>query len=105
MYVKQNWQTGDVVTSAKLNHMEDGIAGGGVLVVTSDGTALDKTWQEIHDAMPAVWVTNETGTLFNPVVTAFGGEGNYGVGVWNYQQQNASMYVAESADGYPSFTE
>lgn len=34
-YSKQTWQTGDVVTSAKLNHMEDGIeaAGGGALVV------------------------------------------------------------------------
>lgn len=57
-YVKQTWQTGDVVTSAKLNHMEDGIAagggaGGGVLIVNPDAQtgALDKTWQEIYDAM------------------------------------------------------
>ena len=35
-YNKQTWATGDTVTAAKLNHMEDGIAaasGGGVLVV------------------------------------------------------------------------
>lgn len=94
-----------LVATPQIGGSGGGSSGGGVLVVTSDGTVLDKTWQEIHDAMPAVWVTNETGTLFNPVVTAFGGEGNYGVGVWNYQQQAVSMYVAESADGYPSFTE
>ena len=28
-YEKQTWETGDIVTSAKLNHMEDGIADGG----------------------------------------------------------------------------
>ena len=43
-YSKQTWQTGDVVTSAKLNHMEDGIAaagGGGVLVVNVSVTEVD----------------------------------------------------------------
>lgn len=28
-YEKQTWQTGDVITAEKLNHMEDGIASGG----------------------------------------------------------------------------
>lgn len=27
-YVKNTWETGDVITAEKLNHMEDGIAGG-----------------------------------------------------------------------------
>ena len=54
-YEKQNWKNGDVITEAKLNHMEDGIAtGGGVLVVHGaiDGNTmtLDHTWQEIYDA-------------------------------------------------------
>lgn len=30
-YEKQTWNCGDVVTADKLNHMEDGIASGGVL--------------------------------------------------------------------------
>ena len=58
-YTKQTWETGDVITAEKLNHMEDGIGGtsgaGGILIihVTYDntGTFLDKTWQEIFDAM------------------------------------------------------
>ena len=58
-YTKQTWETGDVITAEKLNHMEDGIGGtsgaGEILIihVTYDntGTFLDKTWQEIFDAM------------------------------------------------------
>lgn len=57
-YNKTNWKTGDVISAEKLNNIEDGIAGaGGVLVVNetideSTGIAtLDKTWQEIYDAM------------------------------------------------------
>lgn len=42
-YEKQTWQTGDVVTANKLNHMEDGIAtgGGDVLVVPVAMTIVD----------------------------------------------------------------
>ena len=54
MYEKQNWKTGDVITQEKLNHMEDGIASsGGMFVVNMNGDngTLDKTWQEIYDAI------------------------------------------------------
>lgn len=59
-YEKQTWQTGDVVTSAKLNHMEDGIAeggGGGAFIVTYTAndqmqlTNCDKTFAEIWAAV------------------------------------------------------
>lgn len=56
-YEKQTWQTGDVITANKLNHMEDGIAdggGGGVFVIEISDTGglytLSKTWKEINDA-------------------------------------------------------
>ena len=58
-YTKNTWTDGDIVTSEKLNHMEDGIANsenvfivGGIRIGETgyEGT-LDKTWQEIHDAM------------------------------------------------------
>lgn len=32
-YEKQAWACGDVITADKLNHMEDGIAGGGITVI------------------------------------------------------------------------
>lgn len=66
-YTTNTWVTGDTITADKLNHMEDGIASasGGPLIVNvtriSDGgysnMALDKTWQEIHDALLSSGVT------------------------------------------------
>jgi len=35
-YEPTTWKSGDVVTSAKLNKIEQGIASGGVLVVAED---------------------------------------------------------------------
>lgn len=60
-YTPNTWQTGDIVTADKLNHIENGIAGaggGGVLVVSltleDNVLTMNKTWQEIWDAAPAV---------------------------------------------------
>lgn len=60
-YEPTNWQTGDVVTSQKLNKLEQGVAdagGGGVLVVSiiweDTICTMNKTWQEIWDAAPSV---------------------------------------------------
>lgn len=50
-YTKYTWVTGEVITADKLNHMEDGIAGGGSLIVTAPQWALDKTWNEIVEAI------------------------------------------------------
>ena len=53
-YTKNTWADGDIVTSEKLNHIEDGIAnGGGVMIINDTDGTLDKTWQEINDAMKA----------------------------------------------------
>ena len=54
-YEPTNWKSGDTVTSAKLNKMEQGIAsagGGGSLICNadSDTQALDKTAEEISTA-------------------------------------------------------
>ena len=55
-YTPTVWASGDIVTSTKLNKLENGVAsaggGGSVLIVNVDGNGtLDKTWQEIHDAL------------------------------------------------------
>lgn len=50
-YTKYTWQTGEVITAEKLNHMEDGISAGGSLNVTAPQWALDKTWNEIAEAI------------------------------------------------------
>ena len=107
-YEKQTWQTGDTVTSAKLNHMEDGIASAGgasALIVTNTDGTLDKTWQEIHDAIPLVWVTDGEGG-YNLAGAAYEDEGDYCVNVIEPQPAGNHIitYVADSASGYPAIS-
>ena len=84
-YEKNTWASGDVVTSAKLNHMEDGIAeggSGGTPIINTTRTVgsnnstvftFDKTFAEVKamlDAgqVPVVKCVYESnGTYFNPV--------------------------------------
>lgn len=59
-YTKNTWETGDIVSSQKLNHMEDGIANSENVFIVGGVTlggeyeltgTLDKTWQQISDAI------------------------------------------------------
>ena len=62
-YNPTNWKAGDTVTSAKLNKMEQGIANSGMMIlhIDEDGV-LDKTWQEIYNAMPNVIIYADYGS-------------------------------------------
>ena len=107
-YTKNTWRTGDIVSSQKLNHMEDGIANaGGTLVIGGfsfyndaiSGTS-DKTWQEIDNALAegarCVVVIGNGGHRQLIVEETTVLEGNYGI--------VAGMFSATttSADGYPT---
>ena len=101
-YTPTNWKSGDVVTSTKLNKIEQELAKGGVLVCTMDGQtmALDKTWQEIADAGFAVLSASEGGgTIFATINSIGGGDGNYHVVFVSGSMQ--LTFLASSADGYP----
>lgn len=106
-YEKNTWNKGDVITSAKLNHMEDGIAGGGVLIVRLDETegALDKTWQQIHDAAGSrvvfVSITDDDDDVSLELVqeVVIGRDNKYYV--MASKGATGTEYVADSADGYP----
>lgn len=115
-YEKQNWKNGDVITETKLNHMEDGIATGGVLVVNgvydeqAGKVTLDKTWQEIYDATLAIIVddVNNDGTAISvEYIMSFGSIGgtysltSLAVGLLGTK---TATYTCDSADGYPSAT-
>lgn len=98
-YTPKTWQCNDTITAEDLNHMEQGIAdasqgGGGTepLIVTSnydestDEQTLDKTWQEIHDALAEnrlVFITSLAGPLVSQyrvqMVANDGGTPNYRV--------------------------
>lgn len=99
-YEKQTWANGDIITADKLNHMEDGIASGGVLVVgttvSGNTITLDKTWLEIHEALltgGAIIVT-ETAELI--VAGCQMSAGRYGVLL-----PSGDVYTATAEDGYP----
>ena len=103
-YIPTEWKAGDTVTSSKLNKLEQGIVKAGVLVVNAieETGALDKTWQEIHDAGLAVLWNNDVLGIVCSIGT---NAGIYGVAVSFFNNQggtgNLTSFVTDSADGYP----
>ena len=117
-YTKQNWQSGDTITATKLNHMEDGIAdGGGVVVVhvtdEDDVLTLDKTWNELQELLSSgalvatLWETDGFTTM-QFLTQAHSFDGTYAVAFTSALinpnwagETSISVYFCESADGYP----
>ena len=75
---------------------------------------LDKTWQEIYDAVsagqPAIFIytdADSSGSVleFNPLMNMGWSEPNqlYGLTLFNFRGPNSSTeFVTDSANGYPS---
>ena len=104
-YEPTTWKSGDTVTSAKLNKMEQGIAnagGGGVLIVHDVDSTLDKTWQEIHDAILSVGAVVEVN---NGGITLFTFAGTDGAGTYHVDTAIGDEYYTDSTDGYPATRE
>ena len=110
-YEKQTWQSGDTVTSAKLNHMEDGIAsaGGGGLLVTAtkdenDVVTLDRKWSEIAAVFCAggsvVVYDQSFGNVYLAVTKVTNYEGDYSV-----EDSAGTPYMTDSENGYPSYSD
>ena len=73
-----------------------GGSGGGVLVVTETDGTLDKTWQEIHDAMKSVGAVYDGGDDDGVyIISSTIIDTNYIVNC------SAGEWVASSASGYP----
>ena len=114
-YTKNTWADGDIVTSENLNHMEEGIANaGGVMVVGGvtfigalpTGT-LDKTWQEIYNALAAgvsvaliIEDSSVPVVMRDNITTAYVNDGKYIVNL----SVNKNNPKTDSASGYPSFS-
>lgn len=85
-----------------------GSSGGGVLVVTDTDGTLDKTWQEIHDAMAAGQIPvvgyvdgNDAGIS----IIGWGALIDDAYSLWGYGadiSQDDPLYSATSASGYPT---
>lgn len=118
-YTPNTWKSGDVVTSAKLNNIEQGIANAILKVnITIDeqtGVAtLDKTWQEILDANYAVIASpNESNEGFSFIMVTsiytmpkVDGGTDYAVLGISFSTEGSVIplppLTTDSADGYPS---
>lgn len=121
-YTKHTWTNGDVITATKLNEMENGISeagggsSGGALIINmtagDSGFVLDKTWQEIFDAIyedhtPCYIFFEETisdnhNTNLDIITEVFSlvNTGQYPSTQYSVTTLT-SQYSATSADGYP----
>ena len=101
-YEPTNWKDGDLVTSAKLNKLEQGVAssgGGNIVTVQMDTTRhLTKTWQEIYDSDIAIFggITIQSGKSWEVISSAYIDDGAYCVDI------GETTYSCESANGYPA---
>lgn len=106
-YTPTNWKSGDVVTSAKLNKLEQGVvnAGGALLVETNTQTGdLNKTWAEINAAAPLVWFFSNGGYM--PLVVCYSEKGTYYVSFVEYSDTLVYYdYATNSESGYPAALE
>lgn len=87
-YTKQTWQTGDTVTAERLNHMEDGIAGEGALIIDFDNIA-GYTYEQIHA------VLTDGGTVYG---TGYGYE--YDAVISLRYIELSSEYIVSFASGH-----
>ena len=96
-YLHANESTGD------LEWETPGGSGGGVLVVTDTDGTLDKTWQEIHDAMLSggAVVYNELPFPNARSVLGFF-ENSNGKEYSVFVGYHGDAYLASSASGYPT---
>ena len=84
--------------------LNDTPSSGGVLVVTDTGGTLDKTWQEIHDAMLVGYVVIDDGTNSLCAIGAVMDvrAGDYKVATCGLGGTALRAYTADSASGYPN---
>lgn len=118
-YEPTNWKTGDVVTSAKLNKLEQGVANGSgnVLVVEEEDGQLTETYTDIVDALHTTGVILEIKT-HDPELTALFRVVSYGYVQGEDEGEssdyyaleffsgsaalfNSRYYVTDTVDGYP----
>ena len=105
LYVKLGGNIADVAEENDINRLirdlgdvAGGGGGGGVLVVTDTDGTLDKTWQEIHDAMlTGGAVISDIEDTLSTVVAGVSSKANKYV-----VDSGGELYIALTADGYPA---
>ena len=108
-YEPTNWQAGDIVTSAKLNKIEQGIASRdmveGIMEINSSIITLNKTWQEIWDNNYTIIVfINKNDSSFKsfiPILTLMTNEGTYTVMAGT--SSSIKNFTCNSPYDYPTY--
>lgn len=106
-YSKQTWANGDTITADKLNHMEDGIEniGSNILEIghqdEGDKMILDKTWNQIKNAMPNCIFVRDVEGIFEKGIVAYVGYQNNSYSVTVYMNNYEQIFYAESSNDYP----
>lgn len=109
-YTPTTCVTGDTITAVKLNNMEQGIANAGALVVTITSAQdeinlkLDKTWQEIHDAVLSGGVScvrRDVDEGFEYISINVLQNVDYEMGVGYMVVVADEVYIATTANDYP----
>lgn len=104
------WQTGDVVTAEKMNKLENGVAnsgGGGFLLVHVENSTMDKTWNEIKEALdngiPAFAQTiDDDKVSIDSIYSALINDGNYNIWVFSYENASSVTFTSsKDPNGYP----
>ena len=111
-YEPTTWKSGDVVTSAKLNKLESGVAeagsGGGILFVGAeiegDTATLDKTYKEITDAGFAVLVMPGDTEGFTDVLalSGYGFHEDDNEGLVTFTGDYTLAFMSTGENGYPT---
>ena len=103
-YTKTTWSDGDVITAEKLNNIESGVENAGIFIVNANEGVLNKTWQEIYNALnnniPAYLIIkddiNDVGFYLITQVHFDNTTSKY------YVNSDFSQYTADSASDYPN---
>ena len=108
-YTPTEWNTGDIVSSQRLNKLEEGVKDAyEVMVINDNDETLDKTWQEIYDAMAQGKLCVIRTDFGTPEGGIFNGAVNNVVlesGEYLVKVGSNMPYSASSATGYPAVGE
>ena len=107
-YTKNSWQSGDIITKAKLDNMEDGIAGAYPLVISvergEDGDG-DTTWTMNHTyaEIAAAIAAGRLAYVYNvsDQLQLVYDISNNTVSAYYFYGSNDVQYIAASEDDYP----
>lgn len=111
-YTPHEWQNDELITAAKLNNIEEGIAaggsGGGLFPIGQIGSSLDKTWREILYAIqdgkiPYLYNANLEYNFASVMYVREMEQDDNIFYVYFVGWDNSQGYSSSSPDGYPTY--